>query len=585
LPNCTDTSWGCYSFDNAVNVNNWFSLVIDNSGAPWISYFDPGTTSLKVAHYVGSGGTGCSTAGNTSWDCITVDNTGTSTGENGALAVDHQGHVWVSYRDVTSTNLKVATNYNHPDMAPCTATGWDCTTIADVTFVVDWETSIAIDPAGNPWISFYNYTNTDLLVARYVGSGGSCAWNDTWDCTIVDDAGGDSNSIAFDSQGKAWISYYDRGNTNFKVAEFVGAGGNCTSPAWNCTTVDSSGSVGQTTSLRINPITDQPWAAYWDQTNTGLKIANFVGSGGNCSSAAWNCQTIQNGQSYASDPSVAFDIYGIPWVQFAHLTGVSASTFKVAKYVGSGGSCSNTAWDCTTVDSSGGDAGEYGCGHALAFDQSGIPWGAYIDKSVSEIKVAKLHVPPRKDDSKYRLDVGKAPRTESGSCSSNTDKKGNCGITANDSDYDQVAALTSERPLFTFAARNTNNTDTPTATWVGQSTIAPSSKAITMQVYNTSTKAWEALSPYTTDTCAAQGANTDCEITDGPTTSLSNYYEADGSNYWIYFRVWQTENTAAETLKSDLISVAFTGAGGVTTDVQMRHGTWFNNGTKQGFTF
>ena len=94
-----------------------------------------------------------------------------------------------------------------------------------------------------------------------------------------------------------------------------------------------------------------------------------------------------------------------------------------------------------------------------------------------------------------------------------------------------------------------------------------------MEVYNFTTNAWEALSPYTTDTCAAEGASTDCTMSDAPSGTMSDYYEADGSNYWVYFRSWQVKHTASETLKTDSFSVSF---GGTPTFEQLAY-KWFVN--------
>ncbi|MDP3723286.1 MAG: hypothetical protein Q8R91_07310 [Candidatus Omnitrophota bacterium] len=185
--------------------------------------------------------------------------------------------------------------------------------------------------------------------------------------------------------------------------------------------------------------------------------------------------------------------------------------------------------------------------------------------------MAKIHLPPTplsyttkqvqngrnasSADARYRLDVGKSPRTEAG-CSATADNEGACGAGSDDTDYDSITA-TNQRPLYTFAVRNTNNTDTPTATWIGRSNIAPSTAGtagdIVLQVYRFgTTNAWENV---TTNTSCA--ADTDCTLTGSPSGTLSEYYEADGSNYWLYVRLWQYENAAAETLKTDSFAVSF----------------------------
>ncbi|NIN35886.1 MAG: hypothetical protein GTO60_12670 [Gammaproteobacteria bacterium] len=78
-----------------------------------------------------------------------------------------------------------------------------------------------------------------------------------------------------------------------------------------------------------------------------------------------------------------------------------------------------------------------------------------------------------------------------------------------------------------------------------------------MEVYRFgTTDAWDKVS-LDTDTCSSADANADCTLSGHISASKSEYYEQDGSNYWIYFRVWQTENTASETLKTDSFNVSF----------------------------
>jgi hypothetical protein len=71
-----------------------------------------------------------------------------------------------------------------------------------------------------------------------------------------------------------------------------------------------------------------------------------------------------------------------------------------------------------------------------------------------------------------------------------------------------------------------------------------------LQVYRFgTTNTW--VTPDSTWTNATCSANTDCTIT--PTaisTNLSEYYEADGSNYLVHFRLYQASGTS-KTLKTD----------------------------------
>jgi hypothetical protein len=279
-------------------------------GSPWISYYDVTSTHLKVAHYVGGSSGSCS---NTAWDCITVDNS-TNVGGNSSLAIDPAGYVWVAYRDAGTGALKIATTYSGTGYSACSGSGWYCANLDVNAAQQGYESSIAINPkTGRPWISYFNGSSFELRVAQYVGgtSGTGCGASGatSWNCTtvdIADNADGEESSIAFDSKGTAWVSYCassslggcDASTRSLKVANYVGSGGNCSSSAWNCTVVDDTTDTGQYTSLAINPTTDKPWVVYYSTTGGGtMRYASYVGSGGSgCKTGvvSWTCGVIKN---------------------------------------------------------------------------------------------------------------------------------------------------------------------------------------------------------------------------------------------------------------------------------------------------
>ncbi|MDP2656767.1 MAG: hypothetical protein Q8P11_04350, partial [bacterium] len=91
--------------------------------------------------------------------------------------------------------------------------------------------------------------------------------------TTVDNTAdvGQYTSLVLGSDGFARISYYDATNDDLKFVRCADAA--CTDiPARVITTIDSTGDVGQYTSLSLDPDTDFARISYYDVTNSALKF-------------------------------------------------------------------------------------------------------------------------------------------------------------------------------------------------------------------------------------------------------------------------------------------------------------------------
>ncbi len=244
--------------EGSTNVGQYSSLELDAAGKPVISYFDASNADLKLVHCddVNCAGTNES--------IVTVDN-GPFVGAYGSLELDAAGNPVVSYHDSTNGDLKVV----HCNDANCLA-GGDSVVTVDSNGTVGLFTSLALDAAGNPVISYYSSSNADLKVVHCDDA--NCAGANE-SIVTVDSIGnvGLFSSLVLDSAGDPVISYHDNSNGELQVVHCDDA--DC-ADGDAIVTVDSRfGNLGWNTSLALDA-SGNPVVSYRDLLNKDLKVAH-----------------------------------------------------------------------------------------------------------------------------------------------------------------------------------------------------------------------------------------------------------------------------------------------------------------------
>ncbi len=609
--------WACETvWDKPVITNPGMltGIAVDQTGKKWVAFYSgaiaTSVTDLYVAEYVGSGG---NCTGNAAWQCTVID--ATDAAQVGFLGqptirIGPDGRPWVAYRRDPSNRVGAIAHYVGSGGNCPNSSAWQCEDYAASTFVSSYvHVGLEFDKTGTPIIVYGHYSsssNVEIYMARRDGAGAGNCSNTNWTCTKITDTPVSSNNLitvnlALDKDGVPWIEWGTPGNgggtQGIYVAQYIGGGGSCTNTAWNCTRVTNNVDTGEQpmTSMVIDG-NNKPWIAFRRfSTNRDLFIAEYVGSGGNCTDAAWNGCAAPLDTSATWFNKMAVDAAGKPWV----VTAFSVSTVKAYQYVGdgTGTGCSSgsTAWNCTFVENL--TASSQANGPDIAFDRSGTPWITYgSDGADTEIARLPTHfdsmVPTSTFNTSFNgkngrtfgghvlLDIGQSPRSSSPSqCLSTADKMGYCGVVHADGGYDSITTQrTYEKPYYIFAIRFQDNASFPNVKWVGRSSLAPNTGGTTgdlyMQIYRFSgTVGWATLDSET----AASNCNTaDCTLEAMPATgSPSEYYTGTSGDYWMYVRVYQVESssTASFTLKTDGIQVT-------RTDQQMRHGGFTRDGVE-----
>jgi hypothetical protein len=139
-----------------------------------------------------------------------------------------------------------------------------------------------------------------------------------------------------------------------------------------------------------------------------------------------------------------------------------------------------------------------------------------------------------------------------------------------------MVAGANETPIYAGSVQFDSNTELPEIVWEGRTDVAPNTAGtagdIVLQVYRFgTTNAWETI---TSDTASSDCNTADCSLSGAPSGTVSEYFELEGSEYWVYFRVYQQAHTTAINFKVDKFNAQ-------TTEQRLRGGRTFENGVRR----
>jgi hypothetical protein len=353
--------------DSAGEVGDYTSLVLDAAGNPVVSYRDVGNGDLKVLH--------CNDANCAGGDesVETVDSAG-NVGISTSLALDAAGNPVVSYYEGINFDLKLL-HCNDPNCAGGSESILTVDSDNDVGHSPTWPPALelALDAAGDPVVSYHHWgSSLDLKVLHC--NDPNCAGGDESILTV--DSEGDVgrvSSLRLDGAGNPVISYYDWGDGDLKLLHCNDP--NCAGGDESILTLDTEGDVGYDPSLALDAA-GNPVVSYWNYDDDDLKLLHC--NDPNCADGDESILTLDTASDVGEVSSLALDAAGNPAISYYDYTNLDLKLLHC-----NDPNCADGDESILTVDSE----GDVGWDSSLAFDAAGNPVISYNDYDNGDLKL------------------------------------------------------------------------------------------------------------------------------------------------------------------------------------------------------
>lgn len=357
----SSSGWNIEIVDPECNTS-FCSLDFDTNDNPHISYYDNWNSDLKYAHWNGL-----------YWNIQIIESTG-YVGGYSSLRVDSTDKPHIAYQEgIPNFDLKYASLLD---------SGWEIQNVDSFGYV-GFFASLALDMNDNPKISYVEMINGSQNNSLKFAS-----WEGTkWTIEVVDSTGdvGRFNSLDLDSNGNAYISYFDGMNGILKYASQVDFG-------WNLELVDYegyTGNLGSQTSIALDS-SDYPHIAYVDEKDFDIRYAWYNGS-------SWSIQVINSDGEYCRGPSLALSPKDYPRISYydsgdLKYAAVNATSFPTPLISPTQNTSPPPAPQPSGIQFVESGVADIGMMSALALDSKGYPCIAYLNRyrlTNSSIKYAQ----------------------------------------------------------------------------------------------------------------------------------------------------------------------------------------------------
>jgi len=301
-----NTWFRCDTVADSAVVGSNDSVGIGYNYYPHVAYYDPTHPALRYATL------------NPTWSSIIIDSSSADTGRYPSLAFSQgTGYGRIAYMDVTNGVLKYAQEMPTPAGNCGPGYYWQCDPIDNIG-QDGFGISLALNPSGYPLISFVDGQDDRVKVARYVGGSSGTCTNPAWNCESIapeHPTGWGQTSIWADSpDGISMVSFHNSDDGTLMVSIYSYGSG------WVHETADQAYVTGVENS--ITAIGTMPVVAYSDERYYDLNVAWKVGGGdGNCGEGAnWYCETIDHTGRVGFSPSIKLDPSGRLYISYYDLT-------------------------------------------------------------------------------------------------------------------------------------------------------------------------------------------------------------------------------------------------------------------------